>query len=217
MNQLNKHEIFEIDTLALLKNRMLLSNVVFVGGTMLRLCYGLNRYSADLDFWFIREVDYNNYFKRLEDVISEYYKITDSKNKSNTILIEIWSNDSPRRLKIEMRKTPKKYDFQEKIAFSEYSSSQVLLYSLTPEAAMKSKIEAALSRKEIRDFYDIEFLMRRGVKLDIDADKMGKLKKTAIGFTDREFKVKLGSLLESDMRRYYIQNHFDYLCSYINI
>ncbi len=215
MNQLNKHEVFEIDTLRLLKNKMLLGNVVFVGGTMLRLCYGLNRYSVDLDFWFLREVNYDDYFRRLEEVLSEYYRITDSKNKFNTILIEIQSNDSPRKLKIEIRKKPKKCDFQEKIAFSEYSSNQVLLYALTPDAAMKSKIEAALSRGEIRDFYDIEFLLRKGVRLDIDIDKMSKLKKIALSFADREFKVKLGSLLEPDMRKYYIQNRFDYLCFYI--
>jgi hypothetical protein len=31
------------------------------------------------------------------------------------------------------------------------------------------------------------------------------------GFKDRDFKVKLGSVLESDIRAYYVENHFKYL------
>lgn len=34
---------------------------------------------------------------------------------------------------------------------------------------MKAKIEAFLSRKEIRDVFDIEFLLKKGINLDISA------------------------------------------------
>ena len=51
MNIFEKHEIFEIEVLEKLKNARLLDSLVFGGGTMLRLCHELKRYSVDLDFW----------------------------------------------------------------------------------------------------------------------------------------------------------------------
>ncbi|MDH3259067.1 MAG: nucleotidyl transferase AbiEii/AbiGii toxin family protein, partial [Deltaproteobacteria bacterium] len=44
-----------MEVLEKLKNTGLLEPLVFGGGTMLRLCHELKRYSADLDFWFIKE------------------------------------------------------------------------------------------------------------------------------------------------------------------
>jgi hypothetical protein len=38
-----------------------------------------------------------------------------------------------------------------------------------------------------------------------------KLKKRLHGLTDRDFKVKLGSILENDIRPYYISHGFEYL------
>ena len=50
MNIFEKHEIFEMEVLEKLKNARLLDPLVFGGGSMLRLCHELNRYSVDLDF-----------------------------------------------------------------------------------------------------------------------------------------------------------------------
>jgi len=162
MNLFEKHEIFEIEFLSFLKNRNFLSPLVFVGGTMLRLCYDLNRYSSDLDFWFVRKVDYEAYFLKLRNVLEELYELTDAKLKHSTLVLEIKSENFPRKLKLEIRKGVKKCDYQEIIAFSKFSNTQVILKALTSEDALKSKVEAALSRKDIRDFYDIEFLLMNG-------------------------------------------------------
>jgi predicted nucleotidyltransferase component of viral defense system len=51
MQDLIKQEQFEIEVLDRLKSGRFLDNLIFTGGTMLRLCYGLNRFSVDLDFW----------------------------------------------------------------------------------------------------------------------------------------------------------------------
>ncbi len=51
------------------------------------------------------------------------------------------------------------------IAYSRYSNTQVLVRTLSLEEVMKSKIEAFLNRKEIRDVFDIEFLVKRGIEL----------------------------------------------------
>ena len=59
MNIFEKHEIFEIEVLEKLKNTRLLDPLVFGGGTMLRLCHEMQRYSVDLDFWRIKDTAEN--------------------------------------------------------------------------------------------------------------------------------------------------------------
>jgi hypothetical protein len=77
---------------------------------------------------------------------------------------------------------------------------------------MKNKIAALGDRKEIRDAFDIEFLLRRGISLpELSNKEKGRLVNILSGFSDKDFKVTLGSTLERDMREYYINNRFDYL------
>ena len=138
-----------------------LDPLVFGGGTMLRLCHELNRYSVDLDFWFIKNVAQHEYFEKIQREFKNDYEITDSQMKHHTILLELRSSLHPKRLKIEIRREVKDCDFQEKIAFSKFSTRQVLLKAHTLKQMMQNKIEAFLDRGEIRDCFDIEFLLRR--------------------------------------------------------
>ena len=59
-----KHEIFEIEVLDRMKSARLLDPLVFGGGSMLRLCHELNRYSIDLDFWFTKKIPQRDYFDK---------------------------------------------------------------------------------------------------------------------------------------------------------
>jgi predicted nucleotidyltransferase component of viral defense system len=212
MNIFEKHEIFEIEVLEKLKNARVLDSLVFGGGTMLRLCHELKRYSVDLDFWRIKDTAETILFDKTKDVLQQNYDITDAQMKHFTILLEIRSGYFPKRLKIEIRKEIRDWDFQEKIAYSKFSTKQVVLKAHTLEQTMKNKIAALLERVEIRDGFDIEFLLRQGIPLpDLsDADKT-KMIARLDGFKENDFKVKLGSILESDIRAYYIENQFDYL------
>ena len=93
-----------------------------------------------------------------------------------------------------------------------FATRQVVLKAHTLEQTMENKIDAFLNRNEIRDCFDIEFMLRRGVDMPLlDADLLKKLKKRLRGLTDRDFKVKLGSILENDIRPYYILHGFEYL------
>lgn len=212
MNIFEKHEIFEIEVLEKLKNARLLDSLVFGGGTMLRLCHELKRYSVGLDFWRIKDTAETTLFDKIKHVLQQNYDITDAQMKHFTILLEIRSGYFPKRLKIEIRKEIRDWDFQEKIAYSRFSTKQVVLKAHTLEQTMKNKIAALLERVEIRDGFDIEFLLRQGIPLpDLsDADKT-KMIARLDGFKENDFKVKLGSILESDIRSYYIENQFDYL------
>jgi len=191
--------------------------LVFGGGTMLRLCFELKRYSADLDFWFVKKVDINSYFEKIKQVIEQQYDLIDEQIKFYTLLMEIRSGDYPKRLKIEIRKEVKECDFQERIAFSKYIDRQVILRVHTLEQAMINKVNALLERGEIRDGFDIEFLLRKGIAIpQLDKEQRYNLKKRIDGFKEKDFKVKLGSILESDMRKYYIENRLSYLKEKLN-
>ena len=205
------HEKFEIEALEGLKNADLLRPLVFGGGTMMRLCYGLNRHSTDLDFWFVKKVEERAYFNKAKKYLEGLNELTDAKVKANTLLFEMRSKDYPKRLKIEIRRGVEKCDFEEKIAFSKYDTRQVLLRVHTLEQTMENKIKAALGRKNIRDFFDIEFLLRRGIAIGSDRSKLLELKNIAGNFRESEFKVTLGSVLDTEARKYYVKNKFDYL------
>ena len=212
MDIFQQHEIFEIEVLEKLKNKRFLDPLAFGGGTMLRLCHELPRYSADLDFWIVKEIKYKSYFNRLNQFLELSFELTDAQIKHNTLLFEFRSGDYPRRLKIEIRKMMKECDFQDKIAFSRFSNKQVILKTMTLEQMMKNKIEAILERKEIRDGFDIEFMLRRGIHFpELPAKQFLQLKNVIQGFSEKEFKVTLGSVLEPDVREYYITNRFSYL------
>jgi len=216
LNDLIQQEIFEIEVLARLKNKGFLRNMIFGRGTMLRLCYNLRRYSVDLDFWTYRIDKIDEFFINLREAFKKDYDITDAQNKYYTLLFEIKKPPYPRKLKIEIRKENKASDFQETIAYSPYSNQQVLLKSFTLEQMMKNKIGALLDRKEIRDVFDIEFLIRKGVNILANCEELKKIKGIIKGFKKRDYYVTLGSLLDDDTREYYKKDKFSYFLGIIN-
>ena len=212
MDIFREHEIFQIEVLDKMKSAKALDSIVFGGGTMLRLCHELNRYSADLDFWFNKNISQASYFDKLKKAFEKDYEITDAQMKRYTLLFELRSASYPKRLKIEIRREVKECDFHEKIAFSRFSTKQVLLKAHTLDQTIKNKIKAFLDRGEIRDCFDIEFLLRIGIELHMQSETQAiEFKKKLDRLKDRDFKVKLGSVLENDMRGYYIENRFGYL------
>lgn len=204
--------MFEIEVLDKMNSSKVLEPLVFGGGTMLRLCHDLNRYSVDLDFWFIKKISQKAYFEKIRRTFEKDYEITDFQMKYYTLLFELRSASYPKRLKIEIRREKKDCDFQEKIAFSSLSTKQVLLKAHTLNQTMKNKSEAFLDRGEIRDCFDIEFLLRRGVELPVLTNRQfNEFQKKLGRFKERDFKVKLGSILENEIRNYYVEQRFRYL------
>ncbi|MCK5767449.1 MAG: nucleotidyl transferase AbiEii/AbiGii toxin family protein [Candidatus Atribacteria bacterium] len=216
MNDLMQQEIFEIEVLNWLKNKGFIRKIIFGGGTMLRLCHGLRRYSVDLDFWIYNVPQIEGFFQSLKDQLHKDFFVSDAQNKFYTLLFEIKKNPYPQKLKIEIRKELKEADFQEKIAYSKYAHRQVLVKGFTLEQMMKNKIKALLERKEVRDAFDIEFLIRSGISLSLDRNILNEMKEIIKSFKKSDYFVKLGSLLEPEAREYYKKNKFDYLLQSIN-
>ncbi|MBN2320466.1 MAG: nucleotidyl transferase AbiEii/AbiGii toxin family protein [Acidobacteria bacterium] len=212
MDIFKQHELFEIEILEIMNSARMLEPLVFGGGTMLRLCHELKRYSADLDFWFVKKIPQRKYFADLQRVFEKNYEITDAEIKRYTLLFELRSALYPKRLKIEIRRELTECDYQKKIAFSKSVTRQVLVKAHTLEQTMKNKLNAFLQRGEIRDCFDIEFLIRRGIELPVSSAREAlKLKERISEFKDMDFSVKLGSILDKDMRSYYIENRFSFL------
>jgi predicted nucleotidyltransferase component of viral defense system len=213
MQNLIKQEQFEIEVLDRLNSRRLLEPMVFAGGTMLRLCYGLNRFSVDLDFWIIKKVYPNTFFNKIKDCLGERYKLKDAANKFHTFLFEISSPGYPRSLKLEIRKEKKKIQFEESIAYSPYSDIQVILKTVPLSAMMGYKIEAFLDRNEIRDCFDIEFLYKKGIDLPSSKDLLINIISQIDSLKEIDYRVKLGSLILEKERVYYKKNNFKLLKS----
>jgi predicted nucleotidyltransferase component of viral defense system len=215
MQNLSSHEKFEIEALDTLNSKRLLEPLLFGGGTMLRLCHGLNRYSVDLDFYFSKDVNIESFHEKMLDCLSGRYKITDSAKKHFTLLYEFKSKDYPQRLKIEIRKGMQEFKYEESIAYSQYSNYQVLLKTLTLKQMMENKIRAFLDRALIRDCFDMEFLLKKGIELDVDRKTALEIKSRINKFKKKDFSVGLGSLLDVVERKYYSENGFKVLLSRI--
>ena len=211
MQDLVLQEQFEIEVLDKLNSARLLNSLVFEGGSMLRLCYGLNRFSVDLDFSFIKKIDSDIFFKKCRDYLKKDYKIKDAANKFYTLLFELFSPRYPRSLKIEVRKGIKKVEIEEAIAYSRYSNIQVLVKTVSLRSMMDLKMKAFLDRGEIRDCFDMEFLLKRGINLNASDEVLKKLLVKIEGLKRKDYTVKLGSLLDTEERRYYTQNNFKLL------
>ncbi|MGE5812664.1 MAG: nucleotidyl transferase AbiEii/AbiGii toxin family protein, partial [Ignavibacteria bacterium] len=137
MRQLQDLEILEIETLDKLNSIKILDSLFFGGGTMLRLCHNLNRYSTDLDFWTDASSDSKLLFVKIKEMLSNNFKIVDAFNKKNTLLFEFRAQNVNRNLKIEIRKEQKNFRWERKIAFSKFSTKQVMVKGLTLEQMMK--------------------------------------------------------------------------------
>ncbi|OGS22165.1 MAG: hypothetical protein A3J83_03675 [Elusimicrobia bacterium RIFOXYA2_FULL_40_6] len=215
MLNLIKQEQFELEVLDKLNSAKILNNLVFIGGTMLRLCYGLERFSTDLDFWLIDEVKTAVLYGKIKDYLAQYYKISDTKDKFYTMLYEVKSEKYPRSLKIEIRKNLIKAKTEKSIAYSKYSNLQVLVKTPPLNDVMDSKIETFLSRNEIRDVFDIEFLYKKGAKMSVSKEVLKELLAKIDALPLNDYKVKLGSLLEQELRSYYTKEKFKILKSAI--
>lgn len=200
-----------MDVLDKLNSRKMLTKLIFIGGTMLRLCFGLNRFSVDLDFWVSEDLDQKKLFSQMKEYLSGIYTIKDAANKFHTILFELKAHSYPRALKIDIRKEKRKVKTDKAIAYSQYSNTQVMLKVASLPEMMRMKIDALLNRQEIRDAFDMEFLLKKGIALDVTADERDSIARVVKSFRKQDYSVTLGSLLEEKERAYYKTENFKLL------
>jgi len=217
MWDLSKHERIEMEVLQGLNSQKILQHLIFCGGTMLRLCHGLNRYSVDLDFWILEKTAIEKVFDTINQYLKEHYRLRKAENKHTSLYFEFGLKGYPRHLIIEVRKDKEGVKYEEKIAFSKHSNIQVMVKAAALEEMMKAKIKTFLERARIRDAFDIEFILRRGIEIKANAEQIKGIESLIMRFKPNDYKITLGSLLEYKDRRHYRTANFRYLLENLKV
>lgn len=166
-NILKEH--YQMFLLDILFNSSFENNLVFKGGTALRLAYGSVRFSEDLDFSLLDEVaftDFSRVLKKIEKIIPEA-AIKDIYDKRYTlfakVLIHVDYRPIPIGIKVEVNKNPR--DFIQTIALikSPFNNLEVIGRVYTLESILKDKIRIIedRERREPRDLFDAWYISQK--------------------------------------------------------
>lgn len=156
------------------------SQIVFKGGTALRLAHGSPRYSEDLDFTGIGEIDAKKFSDLLTRVEKRYSSIVgmDSRSKFYTLFAvakikeEFLPRAFPIKIEISKRKSGlvKGKDFTERVLTGQAAPLTVLANVASLELILREKEDAMKNRTAARDVFDYWFihqLLKREVKVDL--------------------------------------------------
>lgn len=157
-------EFYEMIILQAFSETNLTKNMVFYGGTSLRLAYNGPRFSEDLDFLMIKPVSARILKKVLTEVCQKYpaLSLVEVKIKRNTLfsLIKIQHSalKHSRHIKIEICKRKNGVKREYRLLHSECSNFSPLIQTITLPSLEKLKIAAIKERKEARDWADLWFI-----------------------------------------------------------
>ena len=172
------------------------NTIYFKGGTCLQKCYGIKRFSEDLDF---------NYFKVQPGIIISYIenifeeKITDFHKTRFGINFKIrfkgilynGSNQSLCRLSFDFRDNDiYKQPIKKIIRPIYFDLPNYFLLALNTEEILAEKIRAILTRYKARDVFDLNELFINNIKVDFDLVNE-KLKTFEKVYNRDEFEHKL--------------------------
>jgi predicted nucleotidyltransferase component of viral defense system len=191
-------EIMQEITLAGLSRTDFFEKAAFYGGTALRIFYGLDRYSEDLDFSLLKpdpKFSIEPYFKA---VLAEFQSLgltvsIKEKKKTKQTAIDsaflkvetIWQeiilediiketgvrSNKTLKIKIEVdRQPPLNFKTEEKLLLRPFS---FYVKCFTKPSLFAGKMHALLFRKWLnrvkgRDWYDLEWYIKKGIPLDVN-------------------------------------------------
>ena len=174
-------------------------DLLFKGGTALRLAYGSPRFSEDLDFSLLK----NNLGGIFKEAVSGLVKpfavadITDLAAKRWTYLCEIRITEAylpqPFRIKLEVSRRPASgYGSELRLITSPTTPIQALCRVATLEQLLQDKQDCIKGRAAPKDIFDLWFI----------SQKMGiQYKPPDTRITRRELKRELAKYLPSDYQR----------------
>jgi predicted nucleotidyltransferase component of viral defense system len=191
-------EIMQEITLAGLSRTDFFEKAAFYGGTALRISYGLDRYSEDLDFSLLKpdsDFSIERYFKAILDEFRSLGLTVSIKEKKKTnqtaidsaflkaetiwqeiILEDIIKETGVRsnktlKIKIEVDRQPSlNFKTEEKLLLRPFS---FYVKCFTKSSLFAGKMHALLFRKwknrvKGRDWYDLEWYIKKGIPLDVN-------------------------------------------------
>jgi hypothetical protein len=208
-------------------------HIFFKGGTAIRLVFGGERFSEDLDFSVTGERDdFNHFISTFYDRLSKLYGWSIKKRKTivgETYVLSITEENKDYGLFIKLD-----FSFREKVLQPTKSIIDTIypvvftsfVHHLSKEEILAEKIRAVMTRSKGRDIYDLWFLFSQGVEINTSL-VMEKYKYYGIESFDRDALVdKISSFSKeqfvTDLRPFIPINQrsdlprfFDYVLAYI--
>ena len=189
--------------------------MLFKGGTALRIMYGSPRFSEDLDFslFGVRENEVKHFVESLFlKVLAEIERIgvkVEIGEKTGTTsggyfgVVTFHISDYP-LIEIEINaslRNGKKIKGEVDSVVNDFTPSYNITH-LPQEDIVEEKIFGALvGRKKPRDFYDLYFLMRKGMVSTDQKKKLSKIKNDVISWAKNiDFQAELGVFLPTDQQ-----------------
>lgn len=197
-------EYLQVKILDLIYQQKISSQLCFVGGTCLRLLYGLDRFSEDLDF---DTVGFRQ--SQIRTMMANVYQRLVKEN----LTIDFYQNFTPKRAYWEFRfpnllyelnlshqkqeKLTIKFDFEafwrgqkRKVVLLNRYGFLVNVVTIPLDQILVQKLFAYTKRKQTlpRDVYDIVWLTAQEAKLDKNFLKKNKLPKNLIAQAETKFK-----------------------------
>ena len=206
------HEIMQEVALAGLYRGGFFDKAAFYGGTCLRIFHKLNRFSEDMDFSLINKGEAFNLEDYFPDIIAEFEAVgrdieITKKNKSKFTNIEsaflkddtasydlAFSSDKKIKIKIEVDVNPPlNFSTEQKLLLHPFS---FMTRCFTISDLYAGKMHALCfrnwkSRVKGRDWYDFEWYVRSGVKLNFSHLQERIREFNGVEMTQREFVIKL--------------------------
>lgn len=181
-------ELLHYEILRTMEEHGLLCNLTFQGGTCLRLCYGAQRYSEDLDFAggkHFDAADLRELKELIESSLPDRYALTATvvEPKTDSALVKKWriridtaisKPDLPKqRISLEVASIPA-YTSVPRMLSLNYSGlpssyADVIVRAESPNEILADKMESFICASHVRyrDIWDMFWLQRRP---DIDVD-----------------------------------------------
>jgi predicted nucleotidyltransferase component of viral defense system len=162
-------EAYQMIILDGLASTSLSKNLIFKGGTCLRLAHQSFRFSEDLDFSMLRPVTFSNFRRGIEVIVNKYpeVKIGDIFNMKETLfaklIISVIGKSVGIKIEVSKRKElwRRESDYKLRLLQSPATSLNPLIYSATLERIYSDKLNAVKNRKKPRDWFDLWFLSQK--------------------------------------------------------
>ncbi len=150
------------------------NELVFKGGTALKKCYGLDRFSEDLDFTCLKEIDIKKIENGLKRFNLEFESETNSYKEGLKIILRI---NGPLYVGIRnsLCKLVIDFSFRENVLLKPLIKSigrfleeipQFDVFVMQEKEILAEKIRAIMTRNKARDVYDLWFLLNKNTSFD---------------------------------------------------
>lgn len=164
-NILKEH--YQIYVLDKLYGAAFADQLIFKGGTALRLAYGSFRFSEDLDFSIEKEIDFREFsivINQIPQIIPEA-SVKEVYNKSHTLFAKIMFGVSfkPQTIgiKIEINKEVKDIKSTVALLKSPFNNLEITGKVYTLEQILTDKLKLLDIRREPRDLFDLWYINQK--------------------------------------------------------